>query len=106
MSALEPTDRCHLNGLAMVDGRPRYITALGETDEPVGWRANKAKGGILMDVASGEVITRRAVDAPLAAVVRRPALGLRVGHGDVRLHRPEHRQVRADRRGAGLHSRG
>ena len=42
----------------MVDGRPRYVTALGETDEPAGWRANKARGGILMDVASGEVITR------------------------------------------------
>ena len=55
---LEPTDRCHLNGLGMVDGRPRYVTALGETDEPMGWRANKARGGILMDVASGEVITR------------------------------------------------
>jgi uncharacterized protein (TIGR03032 family) len=58
VTALEPTDRCHLNGLAMVDGRPRYVTALGQTDEPAGWRANKAKGGILMDVASGEVITR------------------------------------------------
>jgi uncharacterized protein (TIGR03032 family) len=58
VSALEPTDRCHLNGLGMVNGRPRYVTALGETDEPMGWRANKAKGGILMDVASGEVITR------------------------------------------------
>ncbi|MGO9469580.1 MAG: TIGR03032 family protein [Isosphaeraceae bacterium] len=58
VSALEPTDRCHLNGLGMVDGRPRYVTALGETDEPAGWRANKAKGGILLDVASGEVITR------------------------------------------------
>ncbi len=58
VSALEPTDRCHLNGLGMVDGRPRYVTALGETDEPNGWRANKARGGILLDVASGEVITR------------------------------------------------
>jgi uncharacterized protein (TIGR03032 family) len=58
VSALEPTDRCHLNGLAMVDGRPRYVTALGETDEPSGWRENKAKGGILLDVASGEIITR------------------------------------------------
>jgi uncharacterized protein (TIGR03032 family) len=56
--ALEPTDRCHLNGLAMKDGRPRYVTALGETDTPAGWRANKARGGILMDVASGEVIAR------------------------------------------------
>jgi uncharacterized protein (TIGR03032 family) len=58
VSALEPTDRCHLNGLGMVDGRPRYVTALGETDEPAGWRADKARGGIVMDVASGEVITR------------------------------------------------
>ena len=58
VSALEPTDRCHLNGMGMVDGRPRFVTALGETDEPAEWRANKARGGILIDVSSGEVITR------------------------------------------------
>ena len=58
VSALEPTDRCHLNGLALVKGSPRYVTALGETDAPMGWRANKARGGILMDVDSGQVITR------------------------------------------------
>jgi uncharacterized protein (TIGR03032 family) len=58
VSALEPTDRCHLNGLAMEGGRPRYVTALGETDAPAGWRANKARGGIVIDVASGEVVTR------------------------------------------------
>jgi uncharacterized protein (TIGR03032 family) len=58
VTQLEPTDRCHLNGLAMVDGRPRYVTALGETDTPAGWRDNKAKGGVLFDVDSGEVITR------------------------------------------------
>jgi uncharacterized protein (TIGR03032 family) len=58
VSALEPTDRCHLNGLGMVEGRPRYVTALGQTDDPAGWRANKAAGGILMDVASGDVICR------------------------------------------------
>ncbi len=58
ISAFEPTDRCHLNGLAMVDGRPRYVTALGATDTAAGWRANKASGGILMDVPSGEVLIR------------------------------------------------
>jgi uncharacterized protein (TIGR03032 family) len=58
VKALEPSDRCHLNGLAMVDGRPRYVTALSESDARAGWRANKARGGTLMDVDSGEVITR------------------------------------------------
>jgi uncharacterized protein (TIGR03032 family) len=58
VSELEPTDRCHLNGLGMVDGRPRYVTALGETDTPGGWRGNKAKGGVLLDIDSGEVMTR------------------------------------------------
>jgi uncharacterized protein (TIGR03032 family) len=58
VTELEPSDRCHLNGLAMVDGRPKYVTALGATDTPAGWRANKAKGGVLMDVDSGEVICR------------------------------------------------
>jgi uncharacterized protein (TIGR03032 family) len=58
VSALEPSDRCHLNGLGMVDGKPKYVTALGETDEMAGWRPNKARGGVLIDVGSSEVITR------------------------------------------------
>lgn len=58
LSALSPEDRCHLNGLAMVDGQPKYITALGETDSAGGWRANKASGGILMDIESDDIILR------------------------------------------------
>ncbi|MGO9464922.1 MAG: TIGR03032 family protein [Isosphaeraceae bacterium] len=58
VSALAPEDRCHLNGLAIVDGRPRYATALGATDGPGGWRADKARGGVLIDVATGETIAR------------------------------------------------
>ena len=56
ISALAPEDRCHLNGMALVDGRPRFVTALGRTDTPAGWRAHKKDGGVLLDVASGEVI--------------------------------------------------
>ncbi len=56
ISGLSPQDRCHLNGLAMIDGRPRYVTALGNTDAPQGWRENKARGGVLIDVDSGETI--------------------------------------------------
>lgn len=56
VSAYDGTDRCHLNGLAMRDGNPRYVTALGATDTPGGWRDDKATGGVLLDVASNRVI--------------------------------------------------
>jgi uncharacterized protein (TIGR03032 family) len=58
ISALAAEDRCHLNGLALVDGRPRFVTALGATDTPGGWRADKSRGGCLMDVPGSEVLVR------------------------------------------------
>ena len=56
ISELAPGDRCHLNGLCVVDDRPRYVTALGQTDEAGGWRQNKATGGCLIDVQANEVV--------------------------------------------------
>jgi uncharacterized protein (TIGR03032 family) len=56
ISRLAPEDRCHLNGLAVIDDRVTYVTALGTSDEPMGWRATKASGGVLIDVASSEVV--------------------------------------------------
>ena len=56
ISELVPDDRCHLNGMAVIDDTVRYVTALGETDEKGGWRENKASGGILIDVESGETV--------------------------------------------------
>ena len=53
---LTPDDRCHLNGVALLDGQPLYVTALGATDTGKGWRANKVSGGILMHVPTGEII--------------------------------------------------
>lgn len=50
-------DRCHLNGLALEDGMPRYVTVLGITDEPEGWRRNKKSGGAILDVVSGGVVS-------------------------------------------------
>src|SRR5262245_6062156 len=58
ITALAAEDRCHLNGLALVDGRPRYVTALGDTDTPNGWRPNKPQGGCLLDIPSGEFVAR------------------------------------------------
>ena len=58
VTELEPADRCHLNGLAMVDGKPKYVTALGETNDMHGWRPNKAQGGLVLDVDSGAILCR------------------------------------------------
>ena len=55
---LVPGDNCHLNGLAMKDGQPAFVTALGDKDQPGSWRENKRDGGILMDVSSDEIIAR------------------------------------------------
>jgi uncharacterized protein (TIGR03032 family) len=49
-------DRCHLNGMAIQDGQPRYATALGQTDTPQGWRAGKATGGCLIDIANNATV--------------------------------------------------
>lgn len=58
VSAYAAEDRCHLNGLAMRDGAPRYVTALGETDHAGGWRAHKKAGGLLMDVTTNKTLLR------------------------------------------------
>lgn len=56
VSALAPEDRCHLNGLALVDGDVRYVSALGTTDTAGGWREDKADGGVVIDVPTGEIV--------------------------------------------------
>lgn len=58
ITACVPEDRCHLNGVCLKDGKPQYATALGETNTKEGWRPNKAKGGILIDIPSGEIVAR------------------------------------------------
>jgi uncharacterized protein (TIGR03032 family) len=56
ITALAAEDRCHLNGVAVVNHGPRYVTALGQTDTRGGWRASKARGGVVLSVPDGGVI--------------------------------------------------
>ncbi len=57
ISAIAPEDRCHLNGVCIDENGPKYASALGMTDTKEGWRENKASGGIIIDIPSGEVVT-------------------------------------------------
>ncbi|WP_013325559.1 TIGR03032 family protein [Gloeothece verrucosa] len=58
ISKLVAEDRCHLNGLAMVQGQPAYVTACSATDTAAGWRNCRHDGGIVIDVAQNEIIAR------------------------------------------------
>lgn len=58
ITAYAAEDRCHLNGLAVVDDRVRYVSMLGASDEAGGWREEKAGGGLIMDVPSSEPVVR------------------------------------------------
>jgi uncharacterized protein (TIGR03032 family) len=57
VSRLAPQDRCHLNGLAMRDGSPAFVTVMARSDEPGGWRKERNNSGTVLDVATGEPVT-------------------------------------------------
>jgi uncharacterized protein (TIGR03032 family) len=59
ISKLAAEDRCHLNGLAMGDGKPTHVTATSRSDSVNGWRARRAEGGCVIDVASNEIVTEK-----------------------------------------------
>jgi uncharacterized protein (TIGR03032 family) len=49
-------DRCHLNGLAMVGGEAKYVTASSQSDVVDGWRDRRQNGGIVIDIQSKDII--------------------------------------------------
>lgn len=49
-------DRCHLNGLAMRDGEPAYVTAVSRSNTIDGWRDRRADGGVVIDVQRNAIV--------------------------------------------------
>lgn len=56
ITELMPEDRCHLNGVALHNNKPVFVSMLGNSNTAEGWRAQKDSGGLVMDVGSGEVV--------------------------------------------------
>lgn len=56
VSRLAAEDRCHLNGLALVDGAPAYVTLVGRSDVADGWREHRRRGGCVLDVRTGATV--------------------------------------------------
>jgi uncharacterized protein (TIGR03032 family) len=49
-------DRCHLNGLALVEGCPRFTTMVSTSDVIDGWRDRRRDGGVVVEIPDGRVI--------------------------------------------------
>jgi uncharacterized protein (TIGR03032 family) len=57
ITELLPQDRCHLNGMAIEGARICYVTMLGYSDKPDGWRDTFLdNGGVLMEAATGRIV--------------------------------------------------
>jgi uncharacterized protein (TIGR03032 family) len=56
LSKLAAEDRCHLNGLAMEHGRPKYVTAVSTSDLVDGWRDRCRDGGCIVDVTNNQIV--------------------------------------------------
>ena len=56
IDAIASEDRCHLNGMAMLNGKPKYVTAFNQGNTHQSWRENVTKTGILIDVETNEII--------------------------------------------------
>lgn len=52
-------ERCHVTGLAVdEEGELAYMTCAAETDKPAGWLTELARGGVVVDVQTGAVLSR------------------------------------------------
>src|SRR5262249_45582323 len=49
-------DCCHLTGVALRDGRPRYVPAAARSDGPGGWRDKRLGGGLVLGTADGSTL--------------------------------------------------
>lgn len=57
ISQLAPEDRCHMNGLGMMDGEPKYVTAVSQTDVADGWHGRPLPPGVVIDVETDRIVT-------------------------------------------------
>lgn len=58
ITQLAAEDRCHLNGMAVEDGVPRYVTAVSPSDVADGWQEGRVGHGVVIEVESNEIVAQ------------------------------------------------
>ncbi len=56
ISKLVPEDRCHLNGLALKEGKAKYVTVVGKSNIKDGWRSLRQDGGFIIDIENDQIV--------------------------------------------------
>jgi len=56
ISKLVPEDRCHLNGMAMLNGKPKYVTTFNMEDSRDSWSEGRIDYGTLIDIDTDEIL--------------------------------------------------
>ena len=49
-------DRCHMNGMAVENDTPRYVSCVSRSNVAEGWREHRRDGGVIIDVQTGEPV--------------------------------------------------
>ncbi len=84
ITSLFPEDRCHLNGLAMQNGAPKYVSMFSATDEAEGWRGKKrTTDGLIMDIESNEVVATNLAMPHSPRVINNKLYVLQSAIGDI-----------------------
>ncbi len=89
---LMPEDRCHLNGMAMENDLPKYVTALSATNTKEGWRKNIMNAGVVMEVPSSEILLEGLAMPHSPRLIKGELYVLESGTGDL---------IKIDRNGNG-----
>jgi len=89
-----PEDRCHLNGMAMLDGYPRYVTALSQTNTAKGWKKIKLQSGVLIDVETNQVVSEGLSMPHAPRVVNGQVFFQESATGKISMYNPETKQTK------------
>lgn len=56
ITELKAEDRCHLNGLAVQDGKLAFVTSVSQSDVMNGWKDARTSGGVIINAQTNEVV--------------------------------------------------
>lgn len=93
ISELASEDRCHLNGMAMLDGEPAYVTTFNQSDVARSWREAAKDKGTLIDVKTGELKLDNLVMPHSPRCYQGYVYFCESGHGLVRRYDPRTEEV-------------